>query len=294
MDSAEPTNTSNGAEPAAAAVASGVPETSAIPEGSDGAEPAKKPQPKVRSIGIPDLMDAVSKGIEDFEAKPSHYVFLGLIYPIVGLMIATVASGGSLLPLLYPMIAGFALVGPVAALAFYALSQRRENGQSVSWYSALSDIEPAAMRSIGILAAILVGIFLAWLATAETIYLLTVGRANPESASDFLYNVLFTAPGIKMLVIGNAVGFVFAAVVLTITVVSFPLLLDWPVDVLTAVKTSVLAVAENPLTMAVWGLIVAVSLFVGSLPAFVGLSVVLPVLGHATWHLYRKVVVVED
>jgi len=254
------------------------------------AEVETTPTPEVRRIGVPDLMDALSKGIEDFQAKPSHYVFLALIYPIVGLIAATVAADGQLLPLLYPMATGFTLIGPVAALAFYALSHRREQGLDVSWWNALASIRPGALRSIGVLTLVLLILFALWLTVAEVIFLNTVGPAAPESASDFLYQVLFSSEGLSLLLMGNAVGFLFAALVLTVTVVSFPMLLDRPVSAWTAVKTSTHAVAENPLTMAVWGLIIAVSLFVGSLPAFVGLAVVLPILGHASWHVYRKVV----
>lgn len=254
------------------------------------AEADVAPTPTVRKIGVGDLMDALRKGLEDFLAKPSHYVFLALIYPIVGLIAATAVSGGSLLPLLYPMAAGFTLVGPVAALAFYALSHRREQGLDASWWTALSDIRPGALRSIALLGAFLLAIFALWLLVAEWLYLLTLGPADPAGPVDLLTQVFSSPEGYQLLLIGNAVGFVFAAVVLMLTVVSFPMLLDRPVSAWTAVRTSIQAVLENKVTMAIWGLIIAASLCIGSLPAFVGLAVVLPVLGHASWHLYRKVV----
>ena len=106
----------------------------------------------------------------------------------------------------------------------------------------------------------------------------------------FIHDVLTTSHGWALIIAGNVIGFIFAAVVLSISVVSFPLLLDRDVGAAVAVQTSIRAVLANPLTMALWGLIVALALVIGSIPLFVGLAIVMPVLGHATWHLYRRVV----
>ena len=131
---------------------------------------------------------------------------------------------------------------------------------------------------------------LAWLTTAQSIYQALFGLAAPDSPGQFLREVFKTPAGWALIILGNAIGFLFAVVVLSLTVVSFPLLLDRDVGVATAILTSVRAVLANPVTMAMWGLIVAALLLIGSLPAFFGLAVVVPILGHATWHLYRKVV----
>ena len=133
-------------------------------------------------------------------------------------------------------------------------------------------------------------LYFIWLFTAQAIYVNHFGSAAPESYAGFVTQVLTTPQGMSMIIVGFGIGFLFAIVVLSLSVVSFPMLLDLDVGVFTAVKTSVKAVIANPLIMAVWGIIVAASLLVGSLPFFVGLSVVLPVLGHTTWHIYRKVV----
>ncbi len=246
--------------------------------------------PKVRKIGTADLKDALSKGLDDFKAMPSHVVFLSIIYPVLGLVFARVASGYELLPLLFPLIAGFALIGPVAAVGLYELSRRREQGLETSWKSAFGVLQSRSIGAIAGLGVILMIIFLLWLAAAHAIYVLTMGSAAPVSISEFLREILTTARGWALIVIGNGVGFLFALLVLTISVVSFPLLLDRNIGVVTAVLTSVRAVLESPKTMALWGLIVAGALVVGSMPFFVGLAVVMPVLGHSTWHLYRKVV----
>jgi uncharacterized membrane protein len=247
-------------------------------------------QPKVRTIGFSDLTDALARGWDDFTAMPSHAVFLCLIYPVVGFVIFRLALGANVLPLLFPLAAGFALIGPLAALGLYEMSRRREQGLDVSWKHALDVFRSPSLAAIIVLGLLLVAIFLVWIAVAQAIYVAYFGYAPAASMPGFANQVLTTSAGWSLAVVGNAVGFLFAVLVLTLSVVSFPLLLDRDVGVATAVLTSVRAVLANPLTMAAWGFIVAALLLAGSLPAFIGLAVVMPVLGHATWHLYRKVV----
>jgi uncharacterized membrane protein len=246
--------------------------------------------PVVRRIAPADLIDALAKGWDDFSAMPSHAVFLCLIYPIIGIMLAGLIFGYALLPLLYPLAAGFALVGPIAAMGLYELSRRREAGVGVSALDALDVLSSPSIGAIVALGILLMVIFLIWMATAHAIYVANFGYAPPTSIRQFLHDVLATPAGWNLILIGNGVGFLFALVVLALSVVSFPLLLDRDVGAVRAVLTSVRVIMANPMTMALWGLIVAALLLIGSLPFFLGLAVVLPVLGHATWHLYRKVV----
>ena len=147
-----------------------------------------------------------------------------------------------------------------------------------------------SLGAIILLGLSLMAIFLLWLGAAMTIYDLTLGPEPPASISGFARDVLTTERGWALIVIGCGVGFLFALVAMSISVVSFPLLLDREVGFETAVKTSLRAVMANPGPMAAWGLIVAAALVLGSIPLFLGLIVVMPTLGHATWHLYRKVV----
>ena len=247
-------------------------------------------QPKVRTIGLADLKDALALGWDDFAAMPSHAVFLCLIYPVVGFVIFRLVLGANVLPLLFPLAAGFALIGPLAALGLYEMSRRREQGLDVSWKHALDVFRSPSLGAIIVLGLMLVAIFLVWIAVAQAIYVANFGYTPAASMPDFVEQVLRTPAGWTLAIVGNAIGFLFAVLVLTLGVVSFPLLLDRDVGVATAILTSVRAVLANPFTMAVWGLIVAALLLAGSLPAFIGLAVVMPVLGHATWHLYRKVV----
>jgi uncharacterized membrane protein len=246
--------------------------------------------PIVRKIGLSDLREALSKGLDDFMAMPSHLVFLGLIYPIAGVCLAALTFSNNALPLLYPLATGFALVGPFAAIGLYEISRRRELGMEASWQDAFDVLKSPSIPSIAALGVLLLVIFLAWLTTARMLYQSLFGYAVPSSYSQFINDVLTTPQGMTLILAGNALGFVFAVVVLSISVISFPLLLDRDVGAAVAIQTSIKAVLVNPLVMAAWGLIVAAALLVGSLPLFVGLAIAMPVLGHATWHLYRRVV----
>jgi len=252
-----------------------------------GTRPA---QPVVRKIGLADLRDALAKGADDFYAMPTHAIFLCIIYPIVGFALARLAFGYSILPLLYPLVSGFALVGPIAALGLYELSRRREAGLETSATRAFDVFESSSVGAVAVLGILLLIIFVVWVAVADAIYVANFGYASPPSVGAFLKDVLTTRPGWNLIIVGNGLGLLFAILVLTISVVSFPLLLDRDVGAAVALLTSIRAVAHNPLTMMVWGLIIAALLVVGSLPLFFGLTVVMPLLGHATWHLYRKVV----
>jgi uncharacterized membrane protein len=248
----------------------------------------------IRRIGVDDLKDALAKGVDDFYAMPTHAMFLCGIYPIIGLVLARFAFGYSVLPLIYPLATGFALVGPLAALGLYELSRRREAGLDVSATHAFDVVQSSSIGAIVALGVLFLLVFGLWLAAANAIYVANFGYAPPESIGTFVHEVLTTRAGWTLIIVGNLVGFFFAVVALTIGVVSFPLLLDRDVGAAVALWTSIQVVLKNPLTMALWGVIVAVLLVLGSLPFFLGLTVVVPILGHATWHLYRKVVDAES
>jgi uncharacterized membrane protein len=247
--------------------------------------------PELRKIGIGDVVDSLRKGIDDFWDKPSHYVFLALIYPVIGVVLAMWSAGANALPLLYPLLSGFALVGPIAAIGLYAISRRRERGEDTSWSQAFEVLRSPALPSIAGLGVLLLLIFAVWLVVAQGLYQGLFGFRPPTAIGDFLTAVFSTPQGWTLIIAGNAIGAVFAVFTLATTVVAFPLLLDRNVGVPTAVQTSLRVTLMNPLAIAFWGLIVAVGLAIGTLTLFIGLAVVLPVLGHATWHLYRHAVV---
>lgn len=262
---------------------------SASPEEYWAEEGRRAAVPAVRRIGLADLRYALTRGWEDFGSRRTDVVFLCLIYPVAGIVLAWLAAGHRMLPLVFPLASGFALVGPLAAVGLIEMSRRREQGGSTSWADAFGVLRSPAIGSIALLGVVLVELFLLWMLAAQAIYDLTLGPEPPASARAFLSAVFTTGAGWGMIALGIGVGFLFAAVVLAISVVSFPLLLDRNVGLDTAVGASVRAVLANPGTMALWGLIVAVGLVLGSVPFLLGLAVVLPVLGHATWHLYRRV-----
>lgn len=241
----------------------------------------------IHKIGAADLRDALAKGCDDFKAMPTFALFLALIYPIIGLVLFSVVFEANLLHLAFPLVAGFALIGPFAAIGLCELSRLREEGFTGG---AIKLHRAPSFAAIVTLGTVLIAIFFTWLSAAQAIYHLIFGSAAPGSIAEFAHQVFATPAGWTLILVGCGVGFLFALLVLTISVVSFPMLLDQNVGAGTAVWTSVRAVFANPTTMAMWGLIVAGGLAIGSLPCLVGLAIVLPVLGHSTWHLYRKVV----
>jgi uncharacterized membrane protein len=246
--------------------------------------------PSIRNIGAADLKEALRKGVDDFKEMPTHLAFLGLIYPLFGLSLAALTFSENALPLLFPLVSGFALLGPLAAVGLYELSRRRELGLETSWDHVFDVLRSPSLPAILALGFVLMGIFVVWLATAQALYEWLYGPHAPRSYTAFLSEVLTTSRGWTLIILGHAVGFVFAATVFAISVISFPLLLDRDCGVACAVQTSIRAVMANPKTMGVWALIIAALLMLGSAPLLVGLAVVMPILGHASWHLYRRTV----
>lgn len=249
--------------------------------------------PGVRRITVHDLREVLRAGVEDFGACRTDVVALCVFYPVIGVLLAWIAFDRNLVPLLFPMIAGFALLGPVAGVGLYEMSRMREKGEEPSWGHAFSVVKSPSFPAIVVLGLLLGAVFVVWLMTAHGIYYATLGPESPASVGAFFRDVFTTGAGWAMIVVGCAIGFLFAALVLASSVVSFPLILDRDVGVPVAIITSLRVAAANPVPIAVWGLIVTAGLVIGSIPLFLGLIVVLPVLGHATWHLYRRTVVVD-
>jgi len=247
-------------------------------------------QPVIRRVSPSDLLDALARGVDDFAAMPSHAVFLCVIYPLVGILLIGLALGNAMLPMAFPIAAGYALVGPLAAIGLYELSRRREAGLDTSSLHAFDVLHSPSLGAIVALGFLLMALFLLWLVAAQAIYIAEFGYKPPPSIGQFAHDVFATRAGWQLIIFGTGAGFLFAVVALSIGAVSFPLLLDRDVGAAVALLTSIRVVAKNPVTMAMWGFIVAALLMIGSIPLFLGLTVVMPVLGHATWHLYRKAV----
>ncbi|RDE08250.1 DUF2189 domain-containing protein [Pelagibacterium lacus] len=242
----------------------------------------------VHSVTMSDLSDALRKGVSDFWRHPSHYLFIALIYPVMGIVLAVWSAGGSAFSLLYPLATGFALLGPVAALGLYELSRRREQGLDDSPRHALSVLHHPAIGSMLVVGLYLAVVFAAWLAAAAALYNAFLGANPPEGILELITATLTTPAGQGLLLWGNVVGIGFALLVLATTAIAFPLLVDRGGSAGRAIATSIRAFFASPATFLAWGLIVAAILLVASIPLFVGLAIALPILGHATWHLYRK------
>jgi uncharacterized membrane protein len=244
----------------------------------------------LRRLELADLRWALARGMEDFAASRTDVIFVCVIYPLLGLLLARLAAGYDMLPLVFPLASGFALIGPLAAVGLNEMSRRRELGMQARWTDAFAVVRSPAIGSIVLLGSILLTMLLFWLVLSSVVYNLTFGPHSPASLASFVHDILFTRAGWTMAIIGIGAGFLLAVAALTISVVSFPMLLDQNVPLETAVRTSAEVVVRNPLVMAAWGLIISAGLVIGSIPLLLGLIFVMPVLGHATWHLYRRVV----
>lgn len=246
--------------------------------------------PAIRKITFTDVTAALGKGMSDFWQRPSHYVFLFILYPLLGFVIGIWTSGGNAFQLLYPIATGFALLGPVVALGLYELSRRHETGEDDHPRHAFAVLRSPAMPQILMVGLVLAALFVAWLAAAQAIYGAFYGEGVPPDFWAWMVDVLTTPRGWSLILVGNAVGLIFALAVLATSVVAFPMLVDRGGSAMRAIRTSMRAVRVNPVPMLAWGVIVVGALILGAIPLLVGLAVVLPVLGHATWHLYRAVV----
>jgi uncharacterized membrane protein len=248
------------------------------------------PRTAVRRISQDDIRWALAQGWSDFRQKRGDLIFLALLYPLMGLLAAVLAFNDAALPLFFPLVAGLSILGPAVASGFYELARRREDGLDSSWKHFFDPLKSPNRRSLLLLTAGLGILFLLWLAFAWGIYAATLGPAYPVGIRAFITKLFMTSEGWTMILLGNLTGLLFAIVTLVCTLVSLPMVIDRPVDAGTALETSIRAVRVNPWATTTWGLRVAGLLVLGCIPAFIGLAVVLPVLGYATWHLYTRMV----
>ena len=247
--------------------------------------------PAVRKISAADLSWALSEGWKDFKDKRGDLVFIGVIYPLVCLIAIVFTFNDRLLPFLFPLVAGLSIAGPAVASGFYELARRREEGRDSNWWHFLDPLNGRSRAPLAMLSAGLAVLFIGWLFAAFIIYTAVFGSNAPASISEFLGRLVTTPEGWTLIIVGNLVGALFAVATLVFAVVSFPMVVDKPVDAGTAVRTSLAAARENPGQVFGWGVRVALLLFLGLLPAAIGLAVVLPWLGYSTWHLYTRLVV---
>ena len=246
---------------------------------------------QTRTITLNDLWQSLREGVADYGLKSGSIPLAILFYFLASLLIILFSSGTELRYLAFPMVAGFNLLGPIVATGYFEMSRRREQGLPYGWRHCFGFIHTHSFAPILALSVAMMVLYVAWLYMAEIIYFGTFGDRQIESAAMFIDEIFGTRHGGALIAYGNFVGFLFASTALAMSVVAFPLVLDKPVTSFTAIKVSVRAVWSNTFVMAVWGLVVVGLVALGGLIFLIGLAVTLPILGHATWHLYRKIVV---
>ncbi len=245
--------------------------------------------PEVNEVDFSDLRASLVLGWRDFRRAPLMGLAFSGVYVLGGWLILWAMTTKGQIWWTLPASAGFPILGPFIACGFYEISRRLEAGEPLAARAVFGVIFRQKDRQIPSIAAVIVVFFLFWNFLAHMIFALFLGNATMTNVSSSLA-VFTTADGLVMLTVGTAVGAVFAGLLFSLTVVSLPMLLDREVDFVTAMLTSVALVQENPRVMLGWGGLIAVCLFVGMLPLFLGLLVVMPLFGHASWHLYRRAI----
>lgn len=254
--------------------------------------PAATPhtKPVVNRVTFADLRAALAAGVADFKRAPTFGLFFGAIYAGGGLLILACVLALNVSYLAYPLLAGSVLIGPFVAAGLYEVSRELESGRTPTWSSVMGMAFEQRKREMAWMAFVTIFAFIIWMYQVRLLLALFLGFASFTTLKEFLHVVLTTQDGLMFLAVGHVVGAALALGLFSITVISFPLLMDRDIDVVTAMITSVQTVLASPGPMIAWGVMVVALLTIGCAPAFLGLLVVLPILGHATWHLYRRAV----
>lgn len=256
-----------------------------------GRATAQRTKIPVRTITDEDLRWSLHQGLGDFLAMRGDIFFAGLIYTLIGVAAVVMTTNRPLVPYFFPVVAGVGLLGPIAAVGFYELARRREDGHpNANWRHFFDVLKRPAADDMGIVASLLLMIFVLWLLAAALLYGLLFGFWTPTSIGEFLTTILTTPRGWALIVLGAVVGAVFGWLVLAFSVASMPLLVDCDVSAADAISASWRVAHANRSVMLRWGVIVTGLLILGSAPLFVGLAFVLPWLGYSTWHLYTRLV----
>jgi uncharacterized membrane protein len=248
--------------------------------------------PVVRAVTHLDVLAALGQGMRDFRAAPQFGLFFGLVYAGGGWILLFLLNWLEVNYYVYPMATGFAMIAPFVAAGLYEVSRRLEAGQALTWRGVLTSTRTAGGKDLSWMVVVTTFAYIIWIDIAIGLYLMFYGL-KPLAFTQLVEAILTTPTGALFFLVGNLVGALLAAIVFSLTVVSFPLLFDRHVDFVTAMITSCRLVIENPKPMAVWAAIIAVLLLISIMSVFVALIAVLPILGHATWHLYRRAVTVE-
>lgn len=247
--------------------------------------------PEVKDMPVAMIPQALRAGWRDFRRAPAFGLFFSAVYVAGGLVLWWVFTSRGQEIWLMPFILGFPLVAPFAAVGLYEVSRRLEAGEPLLWPAVLGVVFAQKDRQLPSMAVVVLLLFMFWIFIAHMTFAMFMGFQAMTNVTTDPWGVLSTGNGPAMLAFGTAVGGAFAAVLFAFTVVGLPLLLEREVDFITAIITSVQAVMANPFAMATWAGTIALCLFLGMVPMFLGLFIVLPVLGHASWHVYRNLTV---
>jgi uncharacterized membrane protein len=256
--------------------------------GSGGRQPFI---PEVRAVSVADIRASLAEGISDFIRAPAFGFFFGGIFALGGICITLALTAWDRPWLIYPFAIGFPLIGPFAAVGLYEVSRRLESGRPLAWSAVLSVLWAQRRRELSWMAFVVLFVFWIWMYQVRLWMALILGRMSFATFEKFLTVLFTTWQGWTFLIVVHLVGGALALIMFSLTVISIPLLMQRDIDFVTAMLTSIRAVLASPLVMLGWGAIVTLAVIVACLPFFLGLLLVLPILGHATWHLYRRAVV---
>lgn len=263
-------------------------EDRAMSDAMSGPVPPASPRPEVRRLTFADLGHCLRRGAADFRAAPGFGVFFSAVYVLGGFLMVWLGAGHVTWTLATSL--GFPLAAPFAAVGLYEVSRRLEVGERLDWRGVLGVVWAERGRQIPWMGAIIVIYFLFWTFLAHMIFALFMGLSVMTNISES-WEAFLTPAGLVMIGMEIGVGGVLAFLLFALTVVNLPLLLDREVDFVTAMIVSVQTVRQNIRVMVVWAALIAVATLLALLPWFLGLVIVLPVFGHATWHLYRRALV---
>ncbi len=245
---------------------------------------------EVNELGFEDVKACLIKGVSDFLQAPMCGLFFGSIFAFGGILIVQSFYVWEKGWMIYPMIVGFPLIGPFIAVGLYEVSRRLEQGLPLRWGEILSVISSQTGRQIPYMAFVMLFIFWIWMYQIRLLIAIILGRMSFPSLDAFINIIITTPEGWAFVIISHIVGACFSLLLFSITVISIPLIMDRDIDFVTGMITSVKTVMKSPVVMICWGIFIAVTLFFSIIPLFLGLLISLPILGHASWHIYKKAV----
>ena len=263
------------------------------PTPPDDPTPQERATPEVNTVTADDIAASLRAGFSDFLARPIMSGFFGLFYAVFGLFLVWTLIWLGKIWMIVPALVAFPLVAPFAAAGLYEMSRRLQKGESFGWSEILTVMANQRKREMGWMAFVTLFVLWVWFYQFRTVLVIVLQNSSFSDLDGFLNTVFFTPEGWLFLAIGSCVGALLSAVLFAVTVIAMPMLLERDIDFVSAMLTSIRVVTENPAVMLTWAAIIAVTMLLSLVPAFLGLIFTLPILGHTTWHLYKRAVTLE-